>query len=100
MTDFDHGEWHSIKAALELQPLPPHAADIVPRLLAEELFWYPSPHSYEQAVLARLMDLQLVEFVGGEFCPWDDEEPDEGEVEASEMLRAIESRGLLSGLLP
>lgn len=91
MSYFNHGEWESIKASLELQPLSTWAPDVVVRLLAGEQFQFPSELSYEQAVLRRLLDFDLIEFVGDE---WDEDD----EVAASPSLRALQDRGLLHEL--
>jgi hypothetical protein len=97
MTYFNHGEWESIRAALELHPLPAWAPDVVSRLLAGETFLYPAPLSYEQAVLLRLRELDLIEDVDDD--DWFDGEPSEFMAGPSWMLRAIEARGLIGELL-
>jgi hypothetical protein len=91
MSYFNHGEWAAIQADLELQPLSKWAPDVVARLLAGEVFQFPSELSYEQEVLQRLYDLDLVEGAGWE---WEGD----GEVRASDSLRSIEARGLVGEL--
>lgn len=92
MSYLNHGEWESIKASLELQPLSAWAPDVVSRLLAGEQFQFPSELSYEQAVLQRLFDLELVEYAA--FDDWEESE----EVEAAPSLKALEDRGLVDEL--
>lgn len=96
MSYFNHGEWQSIKADLQLQPLPANAGDVISRLLGGEVMDYPS--KFDQAVLGRLLDLDLIEFVDDGSWQWSEIDKDEGEVIASDMLAAIQSRGLLAEL--
>lgn len=96
MSYFCHVSWQQLKADLSLQPLPPHAGEIVNRLLAGEEFDAPREPAYEQAVLDRLNDLELVEW-RTDYMPWEINS-DLGTYVASDWLETIEQRGLLGEL--
>lgn len=93
MSYFNHGHWAHVRADLELQPLGKWAPDVIARLLAGDEFQFPSELSYEQGVLQRLHDLDLVEWSCGG-CEWEND----GQVVASDLLREIEGRGLIGEL--
>lgn len=97
---FGQVEWGQVKTDLELQPMPPHARDIVERLLEDEYEVFPTRWVYTAKVLLRLIDLDLVEevpaFTVSPLPKWG---PGGRYFKASEFLVGIKNRGLLNELL-
>lgn len=88
-------EWEQVKADLSLQPMPPHAREVVESLLAGDVIGFPTGFSYKDAALLRLDDLGLIDRSDG----YDEFGDDEVKMVASCFLTSIEGRGLLDELL-